>query len=334
MATTSNAAAEEEGNKDAQETSELGSPEEPANGPPNRGKKRQLETGTTVISPSPPICSTVEHQQSSSEQSALTPRTLTQPAAAISTPSVHAIMEPTARPSPASYVFDYDQQQLQQQRLQHQAVDMKEQQKQQQLKIQQQHRMYQQMQTFGAGAVKVESKAESDLQKLGQQQQQQQQLLRQQLQRQQQRQQQEMELKEQNASAAAAAAAAGTNQQLHPPPHPPTMAAPVIPSHRHAMQLLQQQQHQQHQQQHYLPQGQHGHVGMPMTMTMAAMTMEAQSKINQEFPMTSGATGHDPTQFWVDFSATDPAMACANGSINPAAIETAQGQVGASPLWM
>ncbi|KAF9946448.1 hypothetical protein BGZ70_003215 [Mortierella alpina] len=258
----------------------------------------------------------------------------------ISPHSAQSTVEPTARPSLPSYVFDYDQQQLQQQRLQQQAVDLKEQQKQQQLKIQQQHRMYQQMQTFGAGAVKVESKAESDLQKLGQQQQQQQLLLRQQLQRQQQRQQQEMELKEQNALATAAAAAV-TNLQ---PLLPSSMAAPVIPSHRHAMQLLQQQQqHQQHQS--YLQQGHHGHVSMPipmplpMTMTMAAMTMDAQGKMNSELPMsgtmTSGAPGYDPTQFWVNFSGTDQAMPCAQDSIHAAAAtETAPSQAGASPLWM
>ncbi|KAF9955738.1 hypothetical protein BGZ72_003457 [Mortierella alpina] len=331
LATTS-AAAEEEDSKDIQETS-VDRTQELTDGQANRGKKRQLETGTSVISPSTSKYSPGEHQPSSHVLSASTPGTSTQPATASSTLSSQSTIEQTARPSTPSYVFDYDQQQLQQQRIQRQALDMKEQQKQQQLKIQQQHRMYQQMQTFGAGAVKIESKAESDLQKLGQQQQQQQLLLRQQLQRQQQRQQQEMELKEHNASAAAAVAAAAATNQLHAPP---TMAAPVIPSHRHAMQLLQQQQHQQqqHQQQHYLQQGQPGHVNMPMTMTMAAMTMDTQGKMNQDFAMngtvTSGAAGYDPTQFWVDFSATDQAMPCANGSINPVATETTPN----NPLWM
>ncbi|KAF9372315.1 hypothetical protein CPB97_001346 [Podila verticillata] len=88
------------------------------------------------------------------------------------------------------------------------------------------------------------------------------------------------------------------------------MAAPVIPSHRYAMQILAQQQQQQLLQQ----QGHH----MPMTMT--GLTMEAQSKLNQDMmgtvgsmaPMatsTSGATddmnGYDPTRFWVDFSAAE-----------------------------
>ncbi|KAF9938185.1 hypothetical protein BGZ67_000448 [Mortierella alpina] len=364
LATTSNAAAEEEGNSHVQETSEycqqerIGNQQEPMDSQANRGKKRPLETSTAMISPCTPMGSSGEYQQSSCAQSTSAPGTLAQVASTISTHSVQSTIEPTARPLPPSYVFDNDQQQLQQQlqqqqRLQQQVVDMKEQQKQQQLKIQQQHRMYQQMQTFGAGAVKVESKAESDLQTLEQQQLQQQQLLRQQLQRQQQRQQQEMELKEQNASAAAAASvaaaasAAAVTAAMNPQFAPlPTMAAPVIPSHRHAMQLLQQQQHQQHSQhpQHqlYLQQGQHGHVSMPMTMTMAAMTMEAQGKMNhQELPMSgmmnSGAsTGYDPTQFWVDFSATDATMSCAHGStgIHRAATETVPSQVGASPLWM
>ncbi|KAF9573435.1 hypothetical protein EC968_008520 [Mortierella alpina] len=349
LVTTSNAAAEEEGNKDVQEALEY-CPQEPIDGQVNRGKKRELETGTPIIGPSTSMSPSGEYQQGSSTQSALASGTLAQSQSANSAhPVQSSMMEPTARSSPTSYVFDYDQQQLQQQRLHQQAVDMKEQQRQQQLKIQQQHRMYQQMQTFGTGAVKVEFNAESDLQKLGQQQQQQQQLLRHQLQRQQQRQQQEMELKEQNASTAAAAAAAAAGAATSQPLHPaPAMAAPVIPSHRHAMQLLQQQQQQQHQQhqqqqqqhqhQQYLQQGQHGHVSLPMTMTMAAMTMEAQSKMSTELPMsgpmTSGTTGYDPTQFWVDFSATDQAMPCASGSINSAATETAPSQLGANPLWM
>ncbi|CAO3573570.1 unnamed protein product [Mortierella alpina] len=343
LASTSNAAAEDEGDQNVQEISDycqqelISHQQEPTHGQgKNRGKKRQLETGTPIISSSPAMCSSGGYQPSSFAQSASAPGTFAQPASTISPHSVQSTVEPIARPSPPSYLFDCDQQLLQQQRLQQPAVDLKEQQKQQQLKIQQQHRLYQQMQTFGADAVKVESKAESDFQKLGQQQQQQQLLLRQQLQRQQQRQQQEMELKEQNALATAAAAAVSNQQPLLPS----SMAAPVIPSHRHAMQLLQQQQQQQQyqQQQHYLQQGHHGHVSMPMgmtmpmtmTMTMAAMTMEAQSKMNSEVPMsdsmTSGASGYDPTQFWVDFSGTDQAMASTT--------ETAPSQVGASTLWM
>ncbi|KAG0298853.1 hypothetical protein BGZ98_010451 [Dissophora globulifera] len=177
-------------------------------------------------------------------------------------------------------------------------IDLKEQQKQQQLKIQQQHRLYQQMQTFGASPVSkpVEAKAEVLLE---QQQQQQQQLMRQQLQRQQQRQHLEAEMKEQ-----------GANSLQYQQPVLNSMATPVIPSHRYALQMLQQQQ-QQHQQQH------HSHPNMPMTMT--GLTMEAQQKLNQEQlnmgSMISESFEYDPTKYWVDF---------ADSSIGP--LNTAQVQ--------
>ncbi|KAF9433834.1 hypothetical protein BGZ76_008927 [Entomortierella beljakovae] len=179
-------------------------------------------------------------------------------------------------------------------------VDLKEQQKQQQLKIQQQHRLYQQMQTFGAsGAAKPAAKAETFLE---QQQQQQQQLLRQQLQRQQQRQQMEMEMKDQDANP----------NQHQQQPLLNSMVAPVIPSHRYALQMLQQQQQQQQQQ--------HGHTNIPMTMT--GLNMEAQQKMGHDTlnmgsmaPMTSESFDYDPSKFWVDFS--DPS----NGTLNPAQLQ-------------
>ncbi|KAG0330454.1 hypothetical protein BGZ99_003025 [Dissophora globulifera] len=199
-------------------------------------------------------------------------------------------------------------------------IDLKEQQKQQQLKIQQQHRLYQQMQTFGASAVSkpVEAKAEVLLE---QQQQQQQQLMRQQLQRQQQRQHLEAEMKEQ-----------GANSLQYQQPVLNSMATPVIPSHRYALQMLQQQQ-QQHQQQH------HSHPNMPMTMT--GLTMEAQQKMNQDQlnmgSMISESFEYDPTKYWVDF--TDSSI----GPLNTAQVQQdpavavgrpmAESQFGGS-LWM
>ncbi|KAF9311354.1 hypothetical protein BG006_004579 [Podila minutissima] len=112
-----------------------------------------------------------------------------------------------------------------------------------------------------------------------------------------------------------------------------TMAAPVIPSHRYAMQILAQQQQQQLLQQ----QGHH----MPMTMT--GLTMEAQSKMNQDLqmgtlgsmaPMASTTTaddmnGYDPTRFWVDFSAAESNP----GPPATTATTVADGQYNGS-LWM
>ncbi|KAG0205671.1 hypothetical protein BGX28_002742 [Mortierella sp. GBA30] len=308
LATTSRAAAVEEG-CDFQTSAEHYQQQDSIHSQSSR-KRRQPETGTSL----------------SHVHAVSTPST-TLPQSTVMTPTLAMLTSPTLtdHASQPPYVYDYDLQQ--QQRMQQQAMSLKEQQKQQQLKIQQQHRMYQQMQTFGAGAVKVESKADSEMQKLEQQQQQQQQVLRHHLQRQQQRQQLEMELKEQNA----AAAAAGSSQ-------PSALAAPVIPSHRHAMQLLQQQQQQQ-QQQHYAPQGHHGHgqgnMPITMTITMAAMTMENQSKMGhqQDYQMNGAVTpgsSYDPTPFWVDFSQTDQTSTCST----IISVTDNQNQFGANPLWM
>jgi len=207
------------------------------------------------------------------------------------------------------------QQQPQQQQQQPMAMDLREQQKQQQLKIQQQHRLYQQMQSFGASSIPKtgETKAESLLE---QQQQQQQQLLRQQLQRQQQRQQLDMEMKEQDVNAAM------HQQQQQQQPVLSSMGAPVIPSHRYAMQILQQQQQQQNQNQQQ--------VHMPMTMG-------GQDQFNMG--TASGTTGglltdgfeYDPTKLWMDFSDTSAATTgagTATGTLNPAHLQ--QGPLGVS----
>ncbi|KAF9906831.1 hypothetical protein EC991_000274 [Linnemannia zychae] len=208
------------------------------------------------------------------------------------------------------------QQPQQQQQQPMSAADLREQQKQQQLKIQQQHRLYQQMQSFGASSISKtagENKAESLLE---QQQQQQQQLLRQQLQRQQQRQQLDMEMKEQDANAA-------MHQQQQQQPVLSSMGAPVIPSHRYAMQILQQQQQQQQNQQH---QQQH----MPMTMggqdqfTMGATTATTGGLLTDGFD-------YDPTKLWMDFSDTTSApsgVATTTGTLNPAHLQ--HGSMGVS----
>ncbi|KAG0253118.1 hypothetical protein BGZ95_006405, partial [Linnemannia exigua] len=214
---------------------------------------------------------------------------------------------------PAAIVQQPTPQQQQQQQQQPMAVDLREQQKQQQLKIQQQHRLYQQMQSFGASSIPKagsENKAESLLE---QQQQQQQQLLRQQLQRQQQRQQLDMEMKEQDVNAA-------MHQQQQPVLS--SMGAPVIPSHRYAMQMLQQQQQQQnpqHQQQQHVP-----------------MTMGGQDQFTMGAATTTGGLltdgfEYDPTKLWMDFSDTTSATsgaAAATGTLNPAHLQ--QGPMGVS----
>ncbi|KAG0017338.1 hypothetical protein BGZ80_008396 [Entomortierella chlamydospora] len=217
---------------------------------------------------------------------------------------------------------------IKQHQQQQQSVDVKEQQKLQQLKIQQQHRMYQQMQTLGAGAIKVEPKVDNNIHKSEQQQLQQQQAVRQQVQRQQQKQQ------------------LASPESSHVQSQPGAMAAPVIPSHRYAMQMIQQQQQQQQHQQHAHPTP----MTMTMTMTLNAMTMGAQNKTGHDFQMNNivnPSVGYDPTQFWVDFSGADQTVSSTSGMMSPVGMEqdtlrmatTAEGQSqfgggGGGSLWM
>jgi len=352
LASTTKAAGDQDGDDDAQDEVFM----EQAEGLPKR-KRRQVEASALNMgTPATPeqilamdTSSTTAHAQQQQSPNVYTLASAGQQFSTAMTPSTLSMMTSPDLASgsinPSSLVYDYNQQRQQQQQ-----VDMKEQQKQQQLKIQQHHRLYQQMQTFGTG-VKTETKAESEQQKLEQQQQQQQQLMRQQLQRQQQRQQMEIEMKDAN-SAAAVAHSNAMNAQAS------TLATPVIPSHRYAMQILAQQQQQQ-QQQHHLSQQQqhhhqHGQAHMPMTMTMTALTMEAQNKMSQDFQLGSMPTGlgddfanssYDPSRFWVDFSGAG--QAGSQGTINPAGLEQdaslriapiattgADQQFGAGPLWM
>ncbi|KAG0007042.1 hypothetical protein BGZ65_011063 [Modicella reniformis] len=333
LASTAQAAAEEEGNQEeSHATAEVQMMEQDED-QPNR-KKRQLDTQAVqpiVHSPN----SVQYHGQVPIYGLSATSTSFAQPTVFTQTPL------PTMTPSGladgyAQPMFTHDV--SQQQPNQSLPLDLKEQQKQQQLKIQQQHRLYQQMQTFGTDGVKIESRTNTDLQKLEQQQQQQQQLLRQQLQRQQQKQQLELELKEQNAGVNPTSLQALTQSTT-------TMAAPVIPSHRYALQIH-GQQHQQPQ--HQFQQPGHGGMTMPMTMTMTTLTMEAQNKMNQDFQMNNmtvaSSAGYDPTTFWVDFSATDQSTSSATtGSINPAGLEQDalristvenHNQFGGVPLWM
>ncbi|KAI1314469.1 hypothetical protein EDD11_002132 [Mortierella claussenii] len=332
LATTSMAAAQ-----DLQTTTGLPTSDPQDDGQPNR-KKRQLESGPHSVA-----TSVQYHQQ---------PTSAYIPAPSMLTPTALSLMASSSqlvnRHSPASLMASGgpSQQQLS-------SFDLKEQQKQQQLKIQQQHRMYQQMQAFGTDAVKVESKAESDMRQLGQQQQQQQQLLRQQLQRQPQRQQMELEMKGPTASGAPSSPDF-TNQSSTQA----SAATPVIPSHRYALQMLQQQR-EQHFQQFLQPSPQN-----PMTIT-TSMSIEAQSKTmmmnggGQGFSMSAVTTsasmpspgaGYDPTQFWVDFSAADALVSSqsagleedelrisSDSDISSSAVieQPTQPQFGAAtPLWM
>ncbi|KAF9983280.1 hypothetical protein BGZ75_005268 [Mortierella antarctica] len=319
LATTLKAAAEEENNKGGNESLDMCTSPQETNSQPNR-KKRQLDMAVASQHSAPTMvqyaASPVMTMQQMSQQPIMSSTTLSMPDTTMLNGSVSA-----------PYQYNYAQPAQQQQR----PVDLKEQQKQQQLKIQQQHRMYQQMQTFGASVVghkPAETKVESLLE---QQQLQQQQLLRQQLQRQQQRQQLEMEAtKDQDA-----------DPSLHQQPVLNSMAAPVIPSHRYAMQILQQQQQQQQQQQHHHHQQQQHH-NMPMTMT--GLNMEAQQKTGQDQlsmgppMMTTENFDYDPTKFWVDFQDSS------NGTLNPAQLQqdpsavvgsrsAAEGQFSGS-LWM
>ncbi|KAI1302092.1 hypothetical protein EDD11_005741 [Mortierella claussenii] len=328
LATTSQAAAEEENNTGGDNGQDVYMQQESDAQP---RKKRQLDASQP---PSHQSVASVQYTPStlaavtplsSMPQSIMTPTTLSMIKASTSPDT----MMNSAANAPQQYIYNPAAgQQAQQMQQQQRPIDLKEQQKQQQLKIQQQHRLYQQMQTFGASALNkpVEAKAETLLE---QQQQQQQQLMRQQLQRQQQRQQLEMGMKDQD-----------TNPSMHQQPVLNSMAAPVIPSHRYALQMLQQQQQHQQQQQ---PQ-QHSHHTIPMTMT--GLNMEAQQKMNQN-QMSMGAMGammpdsfdYDPTKFWVDF--TDSTT---EGTLNPAQLQqqdptitssrsTADGQFSGS-LWM
>lgn len=295
LATTSKAAAEEEGangGMDHGSTLQL----EQASTQPSR-KKRQLDS-VSSHSGSVSTQSTVQYQPSMYAVPMQTTAFAQQP---ILTPTLSMMTSPELM-NGTGYAFDYNNQQQQQQQTPVTVSDLKEQQKQQQLKIQQQHRLYQ-MQTFGggAGAVKVEPTTDSlDLHKVEQQQQLQQQLLRQQLQRQQQQQQMEMSMKDQIAGGNVHTSALTAQS--------PNLAAPVIPSHRHALQMLQQQQQQQHSFQHsqqHLRQQHQQPVTMPLTMTMTSLSMEAQQKMSQEFQLNSmiaSSAGYDPSQFWMDFS--------------------------------
>lgn len=312
LATTSKAAAEEEGaNGEMDHGSTLQLDQAPTQ--PSR-KKRQLDSASSH-SESMSTQSTVQYQPSMYAVPMQTTAFAQQP---ILTPTLSMMTSPEPM-NGAGYAFDYNNQQQQQQQTPVATSDLKEQQKQQQLKIQQQHRLYQ-MQTFGggAGAVKVEPTTDSlDLHKVEQQQQLQQQLLRQQLQRQQQQQQMEMSMKDQIAMP--------SGGSVHPSAlsaQSPNLAAPVIPSHRHALQMLQQQQQQQHSFQHsqqHLRQQQQQPVTMPLTMTMTSLSIEAQQKMSQDFQlsnMIATSAGYDPSQFWMDFSggAGDRSSSAAGGN--------------------
>jgi hypothetical protein len=319
LATTSKAAAEEEGaNGGLDNVSTIQRDQAPSQ--PSR-KKRQLDSASHPSSIS--TQSTVQYQPSMYAVPMQTTAFAQQP---ILTPTLSMMTSPELM-NGSAYAFEYNnnnnntnnnnnssQQQHQQQSSPATDSDLKEQQKQQQLKIQQHHRLYQ-MQTFGggAGAVKVEPGTDSlDLHNVEQQQQLQQQLLRQQLQRQQQQQQMEMSMKEQIVMPSVGG--------VHPSAlssQSPNLATPVIPSHRHALQMLQQQQQQhsfQHNQQHLRQQQQP--VTMPLTMTLTSLSMEAQQKMSQDFQlnnMIATSAGYDPSQFWMDFSGGDRSASGGNG---------------------
>ncbi|KAF9429734.1 hypothetical protein BGZ76_001129 [Entomortierella beljakovae] len=240
----------------------------------NTQKKHQLETSYHEMNTAPTTSAALN------QTPILTPATL----------SLAASSDTNGHPRvPFMMELNHHQQHLQQQ----QTIDIKEQQRLQQLKIQQQHRMYQ---ALGAGAIKVEPSNDSGMQKLEQQQLQQQQIVRQQLQRQQQKQKYELEMKTHTT------VSNSSPSQSHP------ASAPVIPSHRYALQMLQQQQqHQSH---------------TPITMTMA-MNAEVHNKMGQDFQMnqaTNPSNGYDP-QFWVDFSASDQMPSLTTGTISPAGLE-------------
>ncbi|KAF9094898.1 hypothetical protein BGX23_001404 [Mortierella sp. AD031] len=337
LATTSKAAAEEEGANGASEQAATSHFEQVQAQQPSR-KKRQLDS----LSSHPSSVSTQSNVQYQPSMYAVPMPATAFPQQSILTPTL-SMMTSSELINGSAYAFDYSQQQQQPPAV----ADLKEQQKQQQLKIQQQHRLYH-MQTFGAGAVKIEPSSETDLNKVEQQQQVQQQLLRQQLQRQQQQQQLEMNIKDQIAIGSGA----------HPPTlssQSPNLAAPVIPSHRHALQMLQQQQ-QQSLQHHRQQQQQQQPVAMPLTMTMTSLSMEAQQKMTQDFQMSNmiaTTAGYDPSQFWMDFSTgsdrsvTGAAVGGGNGGVGLTAVgleqesglriatsSAGENQFGANSLWI
>ncbi|KAG0265314.1 hypothetical protein BG011_005014 [Mortierella polycephala] len=286
LATTMKAAADQENSSLDNETQDVYQQENQ-----HYRKKRQLEGPAMTLQHSAAAVQYTPSPLASGSALSYMPSNVLQPMMAPTTLSMmNSSSLPDAIGNDAAHASQYNYFQSSQSQ-QQTPIDLKEQQKQQQLKIQQQHRLYQQMQAFGPSTVNKLADTKGDT-LLEQQQQQQQQLMRQQLQRQQQRQQLEMEMKEQEA-----------NPSLYHQQHQPTlttMSAPVIPSHRHAMQLLQQQRQQQ------------GHGHMPMTMT----------GLNQE-PMSMGTMGsmmsnefeYDTTKFWVDFSDSN------NGTLNPAQLQ-------------
>ncbi|KAF9327842.1 hypothetical protein BGZ91_001268 [Linnemannia elongata] len=312
LASTSKAAADEENNRQEMDA-QMGQQQQHQEFAEPSRKKRPMESSHSQAAPQPLAQAVQYAPMTASPLSTLqtpppiiTQTTLSMMNGSVNTPYQQYNYLPTAAAQ---------QPQQQQQQQQPMAMDLREQQKQQQLKIQQQHRLYQQMQSFGASSIPKtgETKAESLLE---QQQQQQQQLLRQQLQRQQQRQQLDMEMKEQDVNAAM------HQQQQQQQPVLSSMGAPVIPSHRYAMQILQQQQQQQNQNQQQ--------VHMPMTMG-------GQDQFNMG--TASGTTGglltdgfeYDPTKLWMDFSDTSAATTgagTATGTLNPAHLQ--QGPLGVS----
>ncbi|KAF9102684.1 hypothetical protein BGX29_004321 [Mortierella sp. GBA35] len=296
LASTSKAAAEEENNRQEMDSQNfMGQQQQQEFVEPSR-KKRPMEA---PLSQTPqPVAQAVQYAPLTAS-----PLSTLQTPPAVITQTTLSMMNGSVNAPYQQYNYVPTAQQHQPQPL---PVDLREQQKQQQLKIQQQHRLYQQMQSYGPSSIQKtgETKAESLLE---QQQQQQQQLLRQQLQRQQQRQQLDMEMKDQDANVA-------MQQQQHQQPVLSSMGAPVIPSHRYAMQILQQQQQQQ--QQH------NGQVHMPMTMGSQDQFNMGTTTASSGGLLTDGFE-YDPTKLWVDFSDTTNA---ASGTLNPAHLQ--QGPMG------
>ncbi|ORZ19304.1 fungal-specific transcription factor domain-domain-containing protein [Lobosporangium transversale] len=184
LATTSQAAAEDEINQGGENMVQQESDALPSR------KRRQFEAvpsmsqhSTTSVQYTPTLTRTLPI--SSMPQHIMTP-TFSMMTSTTSDVTNGAINAP-------QLIYNLVAQQQQQQQQQQLTLDLKEQQKQQQLKIQQQHRLYQQMQTFGASVLNKPSEIKTES-LLEQQQLQQQQLMRQQLQRQQQRQQSDMDL--------------------------------------------------------------------------------------------------------------------------------------------
>jgi hypothetical protein len=320
LSSTSKAAADEENNRQEMDA-QMGQQQQHQEFAEPSRKKRPMESSSLAQAAAPqPHAQAVQY----APMTASPLSTLQTPPPAIITQTTLSMMNGSVNTPYQQYNYmpaAAVQQQQQQQQQQPMGLDLREQQKQQQLKIQQQHRLYQQMQSFGASSIPKtgETKAESLLE---QQQQQQQQLLRQQLQRQQQRQQLDMEMKEQDANVAL------HHQQQQQQPILSSMGAPVIPSHRYAMQILQQQQQQQtqnQQQQH----NQQAH--MPMTMGGGQDQFNMGTTSGTTAGMLSDGFEYDPTKLWMDFSDTSSAAtgaASAPGTLNPAHLQ--QGAMGVS----